>query len=340
MEIAMENNSNRVYIITGVFGHLGNTLAGMLLKRGGRVLGLALPDERELPLSGDFTLFRGNVCDKESLRLLFEVAKGKEIIVIHTAGIVTIASKFDAKVHEVNVNGTKNMLFMAKKYNVKKMVHVSSVHAIPTLSQEQTIREIVTFNPDAVTGLYAKTKAEATAAVLKAADEGLPICVVHPSGIIGPNDYGHGHITQLVIDYLKGRLTACVKGGYDFVDVRDVANGILDCAKSGKNGECYILSNRFIPLSELFEQLHFISGRKRLKTVLPLWFARVTAPLAETYYKIRKQPPLYTAYSLYTLQCNANFSHQKATEEFGYKTRPLADTLRDTVAFLKKAGRV
>ena len=82
------------------------------------------------------------------------------------------------------------------------------------------------------------------------------------------------------------------------------------------------------------------TGRKKIKTVLPLWFAKGTAPLAETYYKILRQPPLYTRYSLYTLTGNGRFSHEKADRELGYTTRDMQETLRDTAAFLVAQGRI
>ncbi len=94
------------------------------------------------------------------------------------------------------------------------------------------------FDPAAVHGLYARTKAEAPRLVLAAGQAGLDVSVVHPSGICGPYDCGAGHLTQLFIDYYKGRLTACVAGGYDFVDVRDVADGIIAAAQKGKPGAC------------------------------------------------------------------------------------------------------
>ena len=84
--------------------------------------------------------------------------------------------------------------------------------------------EITDFNPDKVNGEYAKTKAEIAKYVLeKANNEGLDVCIIQPSGIIGPYDFGNSHLTQMILDFANGRLTACVKGGYDFVDVRDVA---------------------------------------------------------------------------------------------------------------------
>ena len=179
-----------------------------------------------------------------------------------------------------------------------------------------------------------------TAYALAARARGLDVRVVHPSGICGPYDYGHGHLTQLVQDFCTGRLAAGVDGGYDFVDVRDVAAGILACCERGRPGECYILSGRYCTVRDVLAMLHRITGRRRVRVMLPLWLARAAAPLSEQYYRLLRQPPLYTAYSLYTLSSGARFSHAKAARELGYTTRPFGTTLADTVAWLRRQGRI
>ncbi len=331
----------KVYIITGANGHLGNTIARKLVADNKEVRALVLPNDPVKSLDDvKCNIFYGDVTDKNSLEDIFNVKEGDETIVIHCAGIVSIASKYQQKVYNVNVLGTKNIVDMALTKNVSKFVYVSSVHAIMEPPKGKKITEVSDFNPDNVVGLYAKTKAEATNYVLSKSKEGLNACVVHPSGIIGPNDYGHGHLTQMIMDYLDGRLTACVKGGYDFVDVRDVADGVLRAVEHGKSGECYILSNQYFTVSDILNRLSKISGKKPIKTVLPLWFAKLTASLAEKYYKILKQPPLYTSYSLFTLSSNANFSHDKATKELGYINRNIDDTLSDTIDWLVEHDRV
>lgn len=326
---------NPLFIVTGAMGHLGNTIIHKLAEDGARVRGFILPNDNTIHFSAaQAEMVEGDVCRPESLEPLFAGTEGEDVILIHTAGIVSIASKYQQKVYDVNVQGTKNIVDACLRHHVKKLVHVSSVHAIPEGKKGDLIREADHFDPADVHGLYAQTKAEATQYVLNSAKQGLDASVVHPSGIIGPGDYGHGHLTQLVMDFLDGRLTACVKGGYDFVDVRDVTDGILRCVDAGRPGECYILSGAFCPVEELLRMLSELSGHKRVRTVLPLWFAKATAPLSEVYYRLKKQPPLYTAYSLYTLGSNANFTHEKATRELGYQPRPLSDTLRDTIAWL------
>ena len=192
-------------------------------------------------------------------------------------------------------------------------------------------KETEKFSPDYVTGGYAKTKAEATRAVLKAAEEGLDVVVVHPSGILGPYDRSGNHLVQMVSEYLRGTLPACVKGGYDFVDVRDVASGCLLAAEKGRKGECYILSDKYCEIREVLDIVGEVSGKKKLP-VLPLWMAKLAAPFMQLHSRRKKQRPLYTAYSLHVLGSGERFSHKKATEELGYSPRDLRLTIRDMVA--------
>lgn len=325
-----------IYIVTGAAGHLGSTVVRKFLALGKTIRTLVLPHEMHKNDLIGTEIYEGDVCNEESLEPLFATQDGEELIVIHCAGIVSIASGYHKIVYDVNVSGTRNVVDCCIKHHVKKLVYVSSVHAIPEKPKGEIITEISHFDPGQVVGLYAKTKSEATQIVLNAAAEGLDASVVHPSGICGPYDYGRGHITQLFKDYYKGSLTAAVKGGYDFCDVRDVADGIISCVENGKQGECYILSGKYYSIPDMLEYFHEITGKKPIKTYLPLWFAKLTAPLAEVYYKILRQPPLYTSYSLYTLETNANFSNEKAKSWLGYHVRPITDTIKDMMNWMKK----
>lgn len=331
----------QIYIVTGANGHLGNTVVRQLVDRGETVRAFILPNDKLISLNNiACEIYYGDVCDLNSLQEIFNIPCDAVGVVIHCAGIVSIATKFVQKVYDVNVLGTKNVADMCLKRNISKLIHVSSVHAIPERAVGETIKEPISFSPEFVEGLYAKTKAEATNYVLNLCKLGLNASVVHPSGIIGPNDFGKGHLTQLIIDYLNGTLTACVNGGYDFVDVRDVSDGILKAVEHSKKGECYILSNKFVSVFELLHKLSDITEKKPIRTILPMWFANFTAPLAELYYRIISQPPLYTKYSLYTLNSSSNFSNKKARELLGYTNRPIEDTLKDTALWLVDNNRI
>lgn len=329
---------DRIYLVTGAAGHLGSAVTLRLTGAGENVRALLLPGEKYVP--GNAEIFYGDVRDRESMKPCFENTDGREMIVIHCAGIVSIASGFSQTLHDVNVGGTVNIIDLCREYGVSKLVYVSSVHAIAEPPAGTVITETSVFSPDKVTGDYAKTKAEATSLVLEAAGQGLNACVVHPSGLVGPYDHGRGHMTALVIDYCKRRLTSGVGGGYDFADVRDVADGILSACEKGGKGECYILSNRYFKVSEMLDMLHEITGKRRIISYLPHWFIKGAAPLAELYYRMLRRPPLFTSYSLYTLRSNALFSHEKATDELGYTVRDMRETLTDTVAWLRENDRL
>lgn len=331
-----------IYIITGAAGFLGNNIIRKLQKyEDAEVRALVLPGDKTPSLAGlNCRIYYGDVTKKDTLEEIFRTEESAAVFVIHCAAVVYIKSKPNPAVYEINVNGTKNVIEKVLEKNAK-LVYVSSVHAIPECPNRQVITETRDFDPDKVEGDYAKTKAEIARFILKAVEEkNLNACIVHPSGIIGPYDFGSSHLTQLIIDCANGTLKACVKGGYDFVDARDVAEGIISACRLGKKGECYILSNRYFEVRELLDTITATLGIGKIKTVLPMWLARLTAPLSEMYYSILKRPPLYTKYSMYTLTSNANFSNEKAKRELGYKTRDIRETVRDTVKWLRDEGRI
>lgn len=320
----------KLFIITGANGHLGGTIVRMLSRKQIQVRGLVFGEKKEQDTE-NIHYYNGDVRDIDSLRPLFLGCENMETVVIHTAGIIDISNHVSPELYNVNVNGTKNILQLCWEYQVKRLVYVSSVHAIPEQKRGKVTGEIGEFSPDAVIGGYAKTKAEATRAVLKAAEEGLDAVVVQPSGILGPYDRSGNHLVQMVSEYLRGTLPACVKGGYDFVDVRDVAEGCLLAAEKGRKGECYILSDRYCEIREVLEIAGNVSGKKKLP-VLPLWMAKMAAPFIQLHARRKKRRPLYTAYSLHVLGTGERFSHRKATEELGYHPRDLRVTIRDMVA--------
>jgi dihydroflavonol-4-reductase len=330
-----------IFIVTGAAGHLGGYVVRELLSQGFVVRALVLPGET-CPAFIDvnrhlLTEYTGNVCKPGSLSPLFEDFETESFTVVHCAGIVAITQKPDERLYAVNVCGTENIIAACKQYRVKRLVYISSVHAIPPLPCGQTMCEVESFCPDKVPGYYDKTKAIATQRVLDAVKEGLDAVVIHPSGIIGPNGLPTGNMMHLIARYITGKLPAAVSGGFDFVDVRDVASGIVAAAAKGRRGGCYVLSNRFVNLKELFGLLSQASGRKELKLYLPLWVAKAVAPFAEVYYRLSGKTPFFTRYSLKTLSENGVFSHKKASRELGYRPRPLKETLFDTVAWLKKS---
>ncbi len=324
----------KTYIVTGAHGHLGSTIIRLLERQDCTVRGLVLPAElTSVTDHKNVTYYMGDVRDPSSLLPLFNGSSPQSTVVIHTAGIIDISGQVSPLLYDVNVNGTKTVARLCLEKQVR-MVYVSSVHAIPEKTKLDVLQEVNHFSAEEVVGAYAKTKAEATQAVLDLVKQGLDAVVVHPSGILGPYDSSGNHLVQLVKDYMTGKLPACVNGGYDFVDVRDVARGCLLAAEKGKTGECYILSNRHYEIREVLAMVKKVCGGRKIPT-LPMWMAKAAAPFIQLDAKRKKSRPLYTKYSLYTLKSNDRFSHDKATSELGYRPRDLLRTITDTVTWIR-----
>ena len=234
------------------------------------------------------------------------------------------------------MDGTRNILKFCRKCGVGKLVHVSSVHAIPEKPKGTEIAETTTFAPELVRGDYAKSKAMATALVLQAAKEGLNASVVFPSGIIGPGDLGKGSITNMLLSFLAGKLPLAVKGGYDFVDVRDVASGVIACAEHGLPGHGYILSGHYATIRDILELVKKTVNLRRSVSYLPISFAKLVAPIFEKISLHRREPLYFTPYSIAVLDSNGAFSRSAAATALGYTPRPLSSTIRDTVVWLKE----
>ncbi|MDD3336632.1 MAG: NAD-dependent epimerase/dehydratase family protein [Eubacteriales bacterium] len=327
----------KTWLITGANGHLGGALIRLLETTDCTIRGLVLPAEREKVRDhGNVRYFSGDVTKPDSLTPFFANIPAQETYCVHTAGLINIGEIPMERLRRVNVEGTRNILTLCRQYQLRRMVHVSSVHAIPESAHASVMSEIPCFAPELVNGNYAKTKAEATQLVLDAAKDGQDAVVVLPSGIIGPYDQAGNHLVQMIRDYMLGKLPACVKGGYDMVDVRDVAQGCISAAESGAPGECYILCNRHYDIKEILAMVREKAGGRRLP-VLPLWMAKAAAPFFSGFARIRGRRPLYTHYSLAVLGGNDRFSHDKATAELHYRPRDLKQTITDTVAWLKQS---
>ena len=129
-------------------------------------------------------------------------------------------------------------------------------------------------------------------------------------------------------------MPAGVKGGYDFVDVRDVSEATISALTLGKIGESYILSNRHYEIKELFNMINKLTKHRKVP-ILSTKFVSIFIPLATFIAKKKKQKALFTSYALYTLNVNDKFSHDKATKFLNYNPRDLYDTLKDTIYYLK-----
>lgn len=342
--------NNELSVITGGTGYVGYALVKNLEENGERF---------RLFLRKENPIFDGIECEKafgslnkpEDLEKAFEGAT----TVYHIAGLVDITDTKEKELWEVNVEGTKNVINACKKCGVKNLIYVSSVDAIPAtisgdaaISKDETdvdyapISEISHFNPGLVEGAYAKSKAVATQYVLDSKDLGFKVCVVHPSACIGPYDFrGTSSIVTMIKLYLKWEFPVSMGFGmYNFVDVRDVADGMRRAALYGRNGECYILSGERMSVHEFIETIAKVNGMNLPLVKTQKMFILPMLPVIERVFQMANLPPVLNEYSIRKLEENCNFTYGKAELELGYHPRSAHESLVDTVMWLKSRDEI
>lgn len=323
-----------MWLVTGATGHIGNVLVRKLLERGENVRALILPGESRESISGlKVEAFEGDVLNMDSVFESMQGIKG----IFHLAGVISIMPGANPFVRKVNVEGTKNILRAASEKKVK-LIYTSSIHAIQRV-EEGVIDESVPYDMNNPYGAYDRSKAEATLEVLNAARSGLEAVVACPTGVIGPYDFRGSMMGAVIHDAAVAKPTLYVDGAYDFVDVRDVADGLIAAAENGKRGESYILSGQKITVRYLLETVREITGKHFFQMKIPFDLAKFAAKFTPAYYRFANETPRFTPYSLEVLQSNSNISHAKATRELGYKPRPIFDSIRDAVKWFLESKK-
>ncbi|HEY6075088.1 MAG TPA: NAD-dependent epimerase/dehydratase family protein, partial [Anaerolineales bacterium] len=227
-----------MWLVTGATGHIGNVLVRELLRRGEKVRALILPRESRAPLEGlDVEAVEGDVLNLDSLWQPLQGIRG----VFHLAGVISILPGENPIVRKVNVEGTRNLLEAARRACVKRLVFTSSIHALRRVP-DGVIDESVPYDVENPYGAYDRSKAEATLEVQHASECGLDTVITCPTGVIGPYDFRGSMMGAVIRTAAERKPTLYVDEAYDFVDVRDVADGLIAAARDGKRGESYILS--------------------------------------------------------------------------------------------------
>lgn len=332
-----------IYLVTGAAGFLGSNICAQLLERGDRVRAFVLEGDKAAQyIPKDVEVFYGNLCNKTSLEPFFTVEEGVKTICIHVASMVTVNPNYRKLVLDVNVGGTENIVDMCLEHEeCQKLVYVGSTGGIPELPHGEKIKEVKDVNLDDVQGWYSKSKAMAANNVFTAINQrGLKACVVYPTGIMGPNDYAISETTSTIIKIIKGEMPVGIDGSFNMVDVRDLAAGCIAAADKGRVGEGYILGNDVIRFKTLNKIIAQEAGCKPIKFFLPISIAHRIAKRMEKRAAKSGDVPMMTTFSVYNLKRNNQFDCSKAEQELGYTTRPIVETLRDQIAWLKGNGLI
>lgn len=323
-----------IAIVTGASGYVGRELCEQLVQSGAEVRAIARSERSVAGLPASIRFYRGDVTDCASMRPLFWDTGDAAVTVYHAAALISV-ERHDKETLRVNVGGTKNLLSLCCEFSPKKLVFLSSTDALHPQKGE-VVSEPEFYYTENMGSDYARSKAEASRLVIDAVNEtGLDATLILPSCVLGPGDYKSGFTSTLISMYLGGMPPISIPGGYDFVDVRDVAALTIAAAKKGGRGESYLATGEYATVTEVFNILGELTGRKPVKMTLPTFSLRAAAAVASPYYLLTDKPSVFTQNAIDLLTAGTRFSHEKATKELGYSPRGIREIVTDTVTFVR-----
>jgi len=323
-------------VVTGASGHIGANLVRELLARGDSVRVLAHRTTRAFE-GLDVEVADGDVLHPASVR---DAVAGADLV-YHLAAVISITGDPKGTVRAVNVDGAENVARAALECGVRRLVHCSSVHAFD-MRGGGTIDETAPRVGDdhRAHAAYDRSKAEGERRVRAVIEEGLDAVVVHPSGVMGPVDFEPSRTGRFFLMLYRRTLPALVTGDFDFVDVRDVAQGLIAAAERGRRGESYILSGHNRRITDIAADATTVTGRRPPWLTSPMWLARLGTPFMRVVAAITGGEPLYTPESLETLRRGVRLDNTKARQELGYDPRPSLETIRDVYRWFAAQGTI
>jgi dihydroflavonol-4-reductase len=319
-------------LVTGGGGRLGNVLVRRLLETGQRVRVLE-PGNRPQSLEGlEIEFVSGSVLAAADVANALEGVD----LVYHLAAKIDLRPKKDPMMVPINVDGTRTVVEACLARGVR-LVHTSSHHAVVREPLEEPLTEERPLALDEKCE-YHRSKAVGETIVLDACARGLDATIVNPGSMIGPHDYEPSMIGAALIDMYFGRVPVLLELLSDYVDVRDVADGMIAAAEKGRVGERYFLTGDVIPIMEMVSLYGELTGAKVPTRALPLWFGWALLPFALAGSAVTKKDPFITADMLRASVSNAVVSRDKAYRELGYTIRPLRESLADAVEWYRQRG--
>jgi dihydroflavonol-4-reductase len=312
-------------LVTGATGFVGLHVARELARRGDDLRLLVREQSNLEPLEGiEYERATGDVTDRDSVRrAMKDVSR-----VFHVAGTTSMRSRDRIRVFEVNVEGTRNVFEEALSAGVERAVLTSSSSAVGAAKPGETIDEEQPFTVGRLGVAYINSKHDAELVAMRTAARGLPVVIVNPSFVLGPDDPNpSGTSNALIRRLLLRRIPGYVDGAINVVDVRDVARGHLLADERGETSERYLLTGRNFTLQRLFADLSRIAGvptppvrmHGRLVVMGVEGIETVGIRLPTSPDEVRSGTQWFT------------YRNDKAREKLGWEPRPHEETLEDAV---------
>jgi dihydroflavonol-4-reductase len=325
--------------VTGASGFLGSAVVRKLIERGRGVRVLIEPGAptRNLDALPQDRMERRTV-DISDAPAVAAALDGCDVL-YHLAAVYKVWLPDPSIIYRVNVEGTTNVMLAAQKLGLSKIVYTSSIAAIGVRKDSSPIDETVAFNYYDQANHYILSKHLAERIVMGFAASGLPVVAVNPTFPFGPGDIAPTPTGRIVIALLRGEVPARGAGGFNVVDVDDVAEAHVTAETRGRIGQRYILGNHNISLNDFFDLVCRIAEVKAPRIAVPSPVGAAVAlgmELVADYVTHREPPTTYR--SLRYAQNLLYYDNSLARAELGLPCTPLETTIQRAVRWFRDSG--
>jgi farnesol dehydrogenase len=255
----------------------------------------------------------------------------------HTAAFAGVWSKDPEQVFRLNVDGAMNVIEVARKLGMHRLV-ITSTAGILGPSQKDPVDES-TPPPTSFFTLYEESKFQLEQKLLGRKDGNPEVVIVNPTRVYGPGYLSESNgVTRMIKQYVEGSWRLIPGDGQslgNYVYVEDVVSGHLLAMQKGKAGERYVLGGENISYLQLFDCIRNASGLKHRLFKVPLWLMLTVAGLMQGISAITGRPPLIVPNLVRKFSHHWIVSSQKAKRELGYEARNAEEGIKQTVQWIQ-----
>ena len=264
----------KLALITGSSGHVGSNLIRKLSELDYKIRCIDFDADHRAYEGFDVEVIKGDITNKESLYPIFEGVD----VVFHTAALINLDRRFREAIETVNIEGTRNVCEVALEKGINKLIHFSSVDAFYRFPIDEPLLEDRKLIEDQKGMPYDFSKAEGQRIVYEFCEKGLDASIIHPTSIVGPNDFKPGLPMQAFVDMANGKRKLMPNWGYNFIDVRDLCDAAISAVENGRTGQNYIIGGDYHMYLYIGELIGEKLGRKVVYGALPEFITYLPLP--------------------------------------------------------------
>jgi dihydroflavonol-4-reductase len=322
-------------VITGASGLLGGNLAAELVRVGHHVVATRRAGTQVRHLA-DLAI-EWTEAELGSVAALTTAFAGADAV-FHCAAAVSVVREVTPAMTAANVTGTSNVIDAAIAARVPRLVHTSSVVAVGLSTDGRPCDETATWNFDreGLVDAYAITKRQAEDVVDGARDR-IDAVIVNPTYMFGPRD-ARPSSGKLIVDVVKRRVPGTTPGYNNFVDVRDVARGMIAAWQKGRRGERYILAGHDMRYGDVMREIARVAGVRPPRFEIPRAIANLVGKLGDWQERRGREPVVNSTQIRYAYSDRFRFQSDKAARELGYTFGPLEPAIRDAITWFRANG--